>query len=279
MDTTLLLNRTAELLTSLANDLGSPNYQNTRSELLELLKDPQAAEYMIDVFIIGLCHARKYRDNKRLHEQYEAQLRLEEPDIDKRFQKWDEFCSLPDFRKKAILSLQNELAELPLAAPACRSVAKVAVEELPALLFDKDTPVWLCKAIAGDPRFGGLLGAAVELPYAPDSCAPVKHEDRRRINQIDECYKQVAELLKWLENCPVEAAPPALDPLSYEMQSIVGDRVKSDLLQKYSLDQLVFLLNTNILPPWVRFSVRQTFKSNSNCPPLKKRQGYGWRKK
>jgi hypothetical protein len=275
MDTTQLLNRTAELITLLANDLGSPNYQNIRSELLELLKNSQAAEYMIDVLIIGLCHARKYRDNRRLHEQYEAQLRLEEPDIDKRFQKWDEFCSLPDFRKKAILSLQNELAELPLAAVVSRSVAKVAVEELPALLFDKDTPDWLCKAIAADQRFGGLLGAAVELPYEPDSSTSDKHEDWRQNNQINESYKQVEELLKWFENCPVDAAPPAIDPLSYEMQIMVGARVKSDYLQKYSLDQLVFLLNTNILPPWVRFAVRQTFKTNSNCPYLKKRQRYG----
>ena len=154
-------------------------------------------------------------------------------------------------------------------------MAKVALEELPALLLDKDTPDWLCKAVAGDVRFRSLVGTAVELPAEPDSSPPDKDDEWWRNKQIDKSCKQVEKLLKWLEECPVDSAPPPVDPLSYEMQSMVGARIKSGYLQKYSLDQLVTLLNTNILPAWARWVIRQTFKRSSICPPLKERQKYG----
>jgi hypothetical protein len=147
----------------------------------------------------------------------------------------------------------------PLKTAPGQDMAKLSLKELAMLFLHKDTPAGLCKAIANDLRFMGLLGSVVELPcieigyHEPDDISAEMEQ------KMQELCAQVGELLEWFKQLPLTSLPPVIEPLPRNLQGAVASRLKNELFCNLSNAQLLALASLNIFPAWLRLAAENRF--------------------
>jgi hypothetical protein len=168
------------------------------------------------------------------------------------------------FPKRAGKALEN-LTDIPEdllwlfkhAAP--RVLAGLSVEELAVFLCSTATPDWLARIILSDKRLLGLLGQIIYPSYGWYSLPADSASDEQKEAELARTLEQARKVLEWVNKCPAEYLPVAVEPCSPGIQECAAGRLAKEL-DKFPADKLLTLISLDFLPAWLRKAAENRFQ-------------------
>jgi hypothetical protein len=168
------------------------------------------------------------------------------------------------FPKRAGKALEN-LTDIPedlhwlfkRAAPEV--LAGLSVEELAVFLCSTATPDWLVRIILSDQRLLGLLGQFVYPSYGWFSLPADGVSDEQKEAELAGTLEQARKVLEWVNKCPAEYLPAAIEPCSPDIQECAAGRLAKEL-GKFPADKLLTLISLDFLPAWLRKAAEKRFQ-------------------
>jgi hypothetical protein len=235
------------------------------TELTALIQRTGLNSAVLEMLISGaLFHLRSLRDSSfvpRIIQQVKAAGNVSLEDI-------DTAAFFPERAGKALEKLTDLPEDLLLffkqAAP--KVLAGLSVEELVTILLSAGTPDWLVRIILPDKRLLNILGQAVYAPYnlmRISDCA----SDTQKTTEFNRTLEQARQALEWVNKCPPEYLPVAVEPCPLEMQEYAVKQLTKEL-DKFPADKLLTLISLNMLPAWLRQAAEKRFAESAKSAAL-----------